>query len=63
MAKEASNEQYDDEETKRRFEAALRGARLAAPHPMKDVVGKGKRATPPPKNRIKKTARSKPKSL
>ena len=39
------NETYSDEESKRRFEAALRGARLATPKPMSDFVGTGKRAT------------------
>jgi len=47
-------DKYSDEETQRRFEAALRGARIATPQPMKDIVGKGD-------YRIKKTARSKPK--
>jgi len=48
------DDKYSDEEAQSRFEAALRGARLATPRPMKDIVGKGDR-------RIKKTARSKPK--
>jgi hypothetical protein len=30
------DEQYSDEEAQRRFEAALRGARLATPQPVKD---------------------------
>ena len=34
------DDQYGEEETKRRFEAALRGARLAAPQPMKDIPPK-----------------------
>lgn len=44
--------QYSKEEAKRRFEAALRGARLASPTPMKDIVGKGH------KSRVKKTAQA-----
>ena len=40
-----SNELYSDEETQRRFEAALRGARLASPMRMKDMVGKADRAS------------------
>jgi hypothetical protein len=53
---------YSDEEAKRRFEAALRGARLASPTPMKDFIGKSKRATTRAKSRVKKTAQSGPKS-
>jgi len=34
--KEKPDEQYTDEEAQRRFEAALRGARLATPQPVKD---------------------------
>jgi hypothetical protein len=54
-------EQYSDEETKRRFEAALRGARDASPHLMGKFVGKGKRGADSRKSRIKgkvKIARS-----
>ena len=47
-------DQYDDEEAARRFEAALRGARLATPKPMTDFVGKGKRATPRAEGRVQK---------
>jgi hypothetical protein len=54
-------ELYSNEETKRRFEASLLGARLAAPHPMKDFVGKGERAAVKRKSRVKKTAQSMPK--
>ncbi len=52
---EKHNEQYDTAETQRRFEAALRGARLADAKPMKDFVRKGR------KSRVKKTAQAKPK--
>jgi hypothetical protein len=34
------SEQYNPEETQRRFEAMLRGARLAEPKPMKDIPRK-----------------------
>jgi hypothetical protein len=51
-----SDERYSDEEAKRRLENALRGARIAAPMPMKDIVGKGRRS------RVKKTPQAKPKS-
>jgi hypothetical protein len=47
MGKE-SDEQYSDEEAKRRFDAALRGARAAEPKPMKDI---------PPKRREKASSR------
>ena len=33
-------QKYSPEETERRFEAALRGARLATPQPMKDIPPK-----------------------
>jgi hypothetical protein len=38
------NDQFEKEEAQRRFEAALRGARAAEPHPMKEI----------PRKRIKK---------
>jgi hypothetical protein len=37
-------EKFDDQEARRRFEAALRGARIAEPHPMKDIPPKWPRA-------------------
>jgi hypothetical protein len=49
------DDEYSGEEAQRRFEEALRGARAAAPMPMKDIVGKGR------KSRIKNTALAKPK--
>jgi hypothetical protein len=39
MGKEI-DDQYSDEETKRRFEAALRGAREVGHEPMKDIPPK-----------------------
>jgi hypothetical protein len=40
------NEQFSEEETKRRFEAALRGARLAETKPMKDIPPKRPKSNP-----------------
>jgi hypothetical protein len=36
------DQSFGQDETQRRFEAALRGARAATPHPMKEFIGKGK---------------------
>jgi hypothetical protein len=46
------DDRFDEEQTKRRFEAALRGARLAEPKPMKEIPPKRpkKRALRKPKN-------------
>jgi hypothetical protein len=52
MAKD-TNDTYEPKEAQRRFEAALRGARIAGHKPMSDVAPKrlkGKEATVP-KNR------------
>jgi len=54
--KEKAEDKFSDEESARRFDAALRGARAAAPMPMKDIVGKGH------KSRVKKIAQVAPKS-
>lgn len=62
MVPQGTDDRYGDEEAKRRFEAALRGARVASPKPMKDFIGKGKRATARAKSRVKTTAQSGPKS-
>jgi hypothetical protein len=40
MSVKTPNDQFDEEETKRRFEAALRGARAVGPHPMKEIPPK-----------------------
>jgi hypothetical protein len=45
MSKQSTNEQYNDEETKRRFEAALRGAREVGHESMKDISPKAKAST------------------
>jgi hypothetical protein len=55
LMKEKSEDTFSDEESARRFVAALHGARTAAPMPMKDIVGKGH------KSRVKKTAQATPK--
>ena len=47
-----ANEIFNSEETKERFEAALRGARIAEPHPMKDI---------PPKRAKKERPKTAPK--
>jgi hypothetical protein len=39
-----ADENYSDEETKRRFEAALRGSRLVSPQPMKEIPRKRPKA-------------------
>jgi hypothetical protein len=54
------DDRHTPEEAKRRFEAALRGARLAESHPMKDFIGKGTRA-PRMGRQVKKSAPTKPK--
>lgn len=51
MGSKPTDENYSAEEAGRRLEAALRGARLAAPHPMKDVPKRrpeSKRKAPKP---------------
>jgi|HubBroStandDraft_6_1064221.scaffolds.fasta_scaffold1240034_2 hypothetical protein len=58
MGKEI-DDQYSDEETKRRFEAALRGAREVGHEPMKDISPKrkakaGAKANPPKKHGLPK---------
>jgi hypothetical protein len=40
MANSPKDDGYSDEETKRRFEAALRGARAVGHEPMKDIPPK-----------------------
>jgi hypothetical protein len=47
-------EAYSPEEARQRFEAALRGARVAGHKTMKDVAGKGRESKPaakPPKKK------------
>lgn len=55
MANSPKNDCYSDEETKRRFEAALRGAREVGHESMKDISPKGlKKERPASKGRIHK---------
>jgi hypothetical protein len=50
MSKKLSKaETYSEEESARRFEAALRGARLASPQPMKDIPRKRAKGAKKPK--------------
>lgn len=62
MRKQKADDKYGDEEAQHRFEAALRGARAVGHETMKDIVGKSERAIAQRENRIRKAARSKPKS-
>jgi hypothetical protein len=50
-----------DEESKARFEAALRGARAAAPHPMKDIPPKRRKgvAGAPAKKKVRARRKAK----
>jgi hypothetical protein len=51
VTKSHKDDQYSQSEAKARFEAALRGARIAGPKPMKDISPK--RAKPQHKRRKK----------
>jgi len=53
---ESSPDTYTEEEAQRRFEAALRGARLAEAKPMKDAATK----TPESKGRPRKAPKPSP---
>jgi hypothetical protein len=46
-------EKFDDDEARRRFEAALRGARQAEPRPMKNIPRKRGKIVPPVSERRK----------
>jgi len=61
MARDSTDQTFDDEEAQRRFEAALRGARAASSHPMTEFIGRGKRDAVRRKSRVKKTGQAKPK--
>jgi hypothetical protein len=52
VSKKKNAEEYSDEETQRRFEAALRGAREVGHEPMKDIPPK--RAKPPLATKVDK---------
>lgn len=67
MAKEKNSEEYSQEESKRRFEAALRGAREVGLEPMKDISPKrlklemeAKAKARPPKKRATQRQRRLP---
>jgi hypothetical protein len=47
----ADEDKYSEQEAKRRFEAALRGARLAEPRPMKEIPPKRAKAVSSQKKR------------
>jgi hypothetical protein len=57
-----SDDEYSAEETARRRDAAIRRALNTPPTPLKEIVGKSKRAIAQRKSRIKKAVQSKPKS-
>jgi hypothetical protein len=61
MSKE-TDDQFNDDETARRRDAAIRRALNTPPKPLKEIVGKSKRAIAQRKGRVKKALRSKPKS-
>jgi hypothetical protein len=55
-------EHLSEEEVTLRMNNAVRRALNTPPKPLKEMIGKSKRATAKPKSRVKKAARSKPKS-
>jgi hypothetical protein len=56
------SEQFSDEEIARRRDDAIHRAMNTPPKPLKEFVGKSKRAIAQRKNRVRKAAQSKPKS-
>jgi hypothetical protein len=54
----ADEDQYSEQEAKRRFEAALRGARLATPQPMKEIPSKRAKAASARKTRARQQKRT-----
>ena len=54
-------ESFDDEEAAQRFDAALRGARVASTHRMREFIGKRKSDDGGSKGHLKKSAPAKPK--
>ncbi|MGD0762666.1 MAG: hypothetical protein ABR929_05645 [Roseiarcus sp.] len=61
-AKENSDPDFTDEEIARRRDDAIRRAMNTPPKPLKEFVGKTERAQAQRESRVKKAARSKPKS-
>jgi hypothetical protein len=57
-----ATEQYTEEEIARRRDDAIRRALNTPPKPLKEFVGKNKRAIAQRKSRVRKAAQSKPKS-
>jgi hypothetical protein len=55
-------DKFSDKEIERRRDAAIRRALNTPPKPLKEYVGKSKRAIAQRKSRVKKAAQSKPKS-
>ena len=51
MAKEKTEDRYGEQEAQRRFEAALRGARLAGHKPMKSITPKRPKKQRKPRKR------------
>jgi hypothetical protein len=62
MSANKSEESYSDEEIARRRDAAIRRALSTPPKPLKEFVGKSERAIAQRESRVRKAARSKPKS-
>jgi len=55
-------DQLNDEEIERRMKDALRRALNTPPKPLKELIGKGERATAQRESRVRRAAQSKPKS-
>jgi hypothetical protein len=56
------DDQFTEEEIARRRDAAIRRALNTPPKPTKELLGKGKLEAAKKKSRVRKAARSKPKS-
>jgi hypothetical protein len=62
MGKAPTDEKYSELETARRRDDAIRRALNTPPKPLKEFVGKSKRAIAQRKSRVRKAAQSGPKS-
>jgi hypothetical protein len=62
MRNEATDEPRSEEDIARIRDAAIRRALNTPPKPMKEIVGKSERAIAQRESRVRKAARSKPKS-
>jgi hypothetical protein len=58
MDRKSTTEQYSDQETQRRVEAALRGARIAGYKPMKEIPRKRPRVQRKPRKKATPSASS-----